>query len=291
MGEKNVFSRVIQHYNTLTRSEIKVADYILKHKLEIHHATISELSGVCGVSEATVTRFCRSLGYRSFSNFKLEIAQALPAEGGEGGTGTSDIDLYEEVRAEDSIDQKCQKLCYIGSEALRQTLASLDSDHIRIAVDLLCGARTVYCFGQGNSSTVALDAWGRFSSVTTKFHWIADAHMQADTTALLTKDDVVLYFSFSGATRALTEVGRLMQGTEAKLILVTRFPNSPGAKLADLLLICGANESPRQQGSIAATIGQLFIIDVLFHEFCAQDMTVLMQNRDKTLTATSTMML
>ena len=42
-------------------------------------------------------------------------------------------------------------------------------------------------------------------------------------------------------------------------------------KLADLLLICGANEAPQQQGSIAAKIGQLFIVDVLFHEFCARN--------------------
>lgn len=288
MGEKNVFSRVIQHYNSLTRSEIKVADYVLKHKLDIHYATISELSGACGVSEATVTRFCRTLGYRSFSNFKLEIAQTLPSEGDESSV---DADLYEEVRAEDSIEQKCQKLCHIGSEALRQTLVSLDFDRVRTAVDLLCGARTVYCFGQGNSSTVAMDAWGRFSSVTAKFHWIGDAHMQADTAALLTEEDVVLYFSFSGSTRALSETGRLIQGTNAKLILVSRFPNSPGAKLADLLLVCGANESPRQQGSIAATIGQLFIIDVLFHEFCARDGAATMEGREKTLRATSTMML
>ena len=87
----------------------------------------------------------------------------------------------------------------------------------------------------------------------------------------LKKGDVILYFSFSGAVRELTEVGKILQGTEAKLILVTRFPNSPGAQYADLLLICGANEAPRQQGSIAAKIGQLFIVDVLFHEFCARN--------------------
>ena len=61
----------------------------------------------------------------------------------------------------------------------------------------------------------------------------------------------------------------MMQTSKAKLILVTRFPNSPGAAYADHLLICGANEAPQQQGSIAAKIGQLFIVDILFHEFCA----------------------
>ena len=144
-------------------------------------------------------------------------------------------------------------------------------DIIDKVVDMLSRAGSVYCFGQGNSSIVAEDAWGRFSCVSPKFHYIANANLQATTAELLGKNDVVLYFSFSGAVRELTEMGKILQNREAKLILVTRFPNSPGAQYADLLLICGANEAPQQQGSIAAKIGQLFIVDVLFHEYCARN--------------------
>jgi fructoselysine-6-P-deglycase FrlB-like protein len=102
-------------------------------------------------------------------------------------------------------------------------------------VDCLCDAENVYCFGQGNSSIIAMDAWGRFATITSKFHWISDFHMQAVTAATLGANDVILYFSFSGAIRELSELGQLMQKTQAKLILVTRFPKSPGAKYADLL--------------------------------------------------------
>lgn len=84
-------------------------------------------------------------------------------------------------------------------------------------------ADNVYCFGQGNTSIIAMDAWGRFSSITSKFHWINDFHMQAITAATLGAKDVILYFSFSGAMRELSELGGLVQKTEAKLIL-----GSPG---------------------------------------------------------------
>ena len=55
----NILDRVIQNYHFFTRSENKVADYILKAKQEIQSMTISELAANCGVAEATVTRFCR----------------------------------------------------------------------------------------------------------------------------------------------------------------------------------------------------------------------------------------
>ena len=264
---EDIFTALIHSYNTLTRSETKVADYILRHKQEIHLQSISELAQRCSVSEATISRFCHSVGCASFNEFKLAVVQAISAsENMDMGT-----DLYSSTLPDDSIEQKCRKLCNVSTDALHQTLSELDVDIIDKVVDMLSRAGSVYCFGQGNSSIVAEDAWGRFSCVSPKFHYIANANLQATTAELLGKNDVVLYFSFSGAVRELTEMGKILQNREAKLILVTRFPNSPGAQYADLLLICGANEAPQQQGSIAAKIGQLFIVDVLFHEYCARN--------------------
>ena len=264
---EDIFTALIHSYNTLTRSETKVADYILRHKQEIHLQSISELAQRCSVSEATISRFCHSVGCASFNEFKLAVVQAISSsENMDMGT-----DLYSSILPDDSIEQKCRKLCNVSTDALHQTLSELDVDIIDKVVDMLSRAGSVYCFGQGNSSIVAEDAWGRFSCVSPKFHYIANANLQATTAELLGKNDVVLYFSFSGAVRELTEMGKILQNREAKLILVTRFPNSPGAQYADLLLICGANEAPQQQGSIAAKIGQLFIVDVLFHEYCARN--------------------
>lgn len=261
----DIFDTLIRAYNSLTRSETKVADYILRHKHQIHFQSISELAASCDVSEATISRFCHSVGCSSFNEFKLAIVHAISSS----ETAIVDTDLYSTVQAEDPIEQKCRKLYNVSADALQRTLGELDPRTIEEVVRVLSDSTRVFCFGQGNSSIVAEDAWGRFSCVSPKFHYIANANLQANTVELLGKGDVVLYFSFSGAVRELIEIGKVMEKSEAKLILVTRFPNSPGAAYADHLLICGANEAPRQQGSIAAKIGQLFIVDVLFHEFCA----------------------
>lgn len=267
LPNEDIFSILIQSYNNLTRSETRVADYILRHKQQVPLQSITELAAACNVSEATISRFCHSVHCSSFNEFKLAVVQAISGSDVVG----MNTDLYSTVLPTDSVEQKCRKLCNVSMEALQQTLHEMEMDKIEAAVKLLNNAKSVYCFGQGNSSIVAEDAWGRFSCVSPKFHFISNANLQATTAQLLGKDDVVLYFSFSGSVRELTEMGQILENTEAKLILVTRFPNSPGASYADLLLICGANEAPQQQGSIAAKIGQLFIVDVLFHEFCAQN--------------------
>ena len=262
---EDIFDTLIHSYNKLTRSETKVADYILHHKTEIHSQSISELASACDVSEATISRFCHSVGCSSFNEFKLATVHAMSSS----EIPIVDTDLYSTLQASDSIEQKCRKLYNVSTDALQKTLNELNPAVIEEVAQVLSNSTRVFCFGQGNSSIVAEDAWGRFSCVSPKFHFIANANLQSTTVELLGEGDVVLYFSFSGAVRELVEIGKVMQKSKAKLILVTRFPNSPGAAFADHLLICGANEAPRQQGSIAAKIGQLFIVDILFHEFCA----------------------
>ena len=289
MNGESIFDVIIQGYSSLTRSEIRVADYILKHKPELPYIMSKTLADACQVSEATITRFCRSVGCASFNDFKVRAAQAISSDSPSGPA--SGYDLYGDIQLEDSLEQKCQKLYRVGTQALQQTLDLLDYGAVRKVVDCLYEADNVYCFGQGNTSIIAMDAWGRFSSITSKFHWINDFHMQAITAATLGAKDVILYFSFSGAMRELSELGGLVQKTEAKLILVTRFPNSPGAKFSDLLLICGADEAPNQQGSVAVKLGQLFIIDVLFHEYCSKDAKTALENRERTLNATAPMLL
>lgn len=289
MNGESIFDVIIQGYSSLTRSETRVADYILKHKPELPYIMSKTLADACQVSEATITRFCRSVGCASFNDFKVRAAQAISSDS--TSVPASGYDLYGDIQLEDSLEQKCQKLYRVGTQALQQTLDLLDYGAVRKVVDCLYEADNVYCFGQGNTSIIAMDAWGRFSSITSKFHWINDFHMQAITAATLGAKDVILYFSFSGAMRELSELGGLVQKTEAKLILVTRFPNSPGSKFSDLLLICGADEAPNQQGSVAVKLGQLFIIDVLFHEYCSKDAKTALENRERTLNATAPMLL
>lgn len=82
---------------------------------------------------------------------------------------------------------------------------------------------------------------------------------------------MVLYFSYTGATHEVLEAAELIASRGAKMILVTRFLNAPASSFADTVLLCGPNELPLQFGSIAAIISQMYVVDVLFSEYCRQN--------------------
>ena len=281
MMPKSILTKLVQEYNTFTKSEKKITDYVLAHKQETQYMTITELALECKVAEATLTRYCRRLGCGGFNEFKLSLAKAAVSP----RDPDSMYGLYGEINPTDSVDDMCQKLYNADKEALTQTFQLMDPESIVAAVDFIQRADRVYCYGQGGSSILAMEAWGRFVTVTSKVQWIQDSHMQAMAAALLRKNDVILYFSFSGATRELMDITQIAAKRGVRLILVTRFPKSPGAAYADVLLLCGAVEGPLQLGSVAAKVSQLYIIDVLFNEFCRRDMKKSLENRDGTAKA------
>ena len=95
--------------------------------------------------------------------------------------------------------------------------------------------------------------------------------MQAMATALTTSRDVILFFSYSGSTRDMEEILKLAKHNKVRIILITHFKKSRAAEFADVVLLCGYNESPLQSGSIAAKVGQMFLIDCLFYGFCRKN--------------------
>ncbi len=63
--------------DTLSKSEKKVAIAVLKNPDLVVSGNITALAKAAQVSEPTVVRFCRTLGYDGWHEFKLKLAQTL----------------------------------------------------------------------------------------------------------------------------------------------------------------------------------------------------------------------
>ena len=259
--EKNILARMLRQYDSFTRSERKIVDYVLEHQKETQYISITDLSAECGVAVSTVSLFCRKLKLAGFNDFKLELARAaLPA-------GGNISQLAGEVLPEDTPGTVMGKVLHSVQEELNNAYHMLAAPSVTRAVDLIRGADQVICLGQGNHSAVALAAWAQFSTTSPKFKTIQDSHMQMVVLSTLSKKDVVLYFSYSGATHEVLEASEVIRARGARLILVTRYLNSPASAYADTVLLCGPNEQPFQFGSTAAMIAQLYVVEVLLSEF------------------------
>ena len=265
MPEENVFNLITREYYQLTASEKKLAAFVVANGQRSQAMSISELAAACGVAEATISRFCRRMGYRGYSAFRLAIAAATAARADSDPLSGPDLS---------------STLANVEIEAIRETQSLIRPEDIMAAADLLLAADKVLCMGQGGSMLLAKEAAHLFTTAFSGFFPVADSHMQVIAATNLTERDAILFFSYSGSTKELMDVLPIARRRGARIILVTRYPGSPGAALADLVLQCGSTEGPLQLGSVAARIAQLYLIDVLFSEMCRRDLETCRHHRE-----------
>ncbi|MDY3781575.1 MAG: MurR/RpiR family transcriptional regulator [Candidatus Faecousia sp.] len=264
--QQSVILKIGSDYYSLTPAEKRLADFILANQEKVTQLSISELARASSVAEATVSRFSRHMGYKSFPLLKLAVANAMAQ------ARLGDTPLSGQVAPQDDLTTMAQKLYRANTEAMMQTMEVLDLNVVSQVASLFQEARQVLCMGQGGSMLIAREAAHLFSTVSNQFRPVEDSHMQAMAAAIMDPRDVLFFFSYSGSTRDVLEISGIARDRGAKIVLVTRFPNSPGAQIADFVLQCGANESPMQSGSIAARVAQMYLLDVLFSEFSRRDL-------------------
>ena len=258
-----------------------MADFIISNSMQAQSMSISDLAAATGVAEATISRFCRRLNYSNFAAFKLAIATSAASLPGFANP------LTGEVTGEDTIPALAHKLAAANVEAILESEALISPDAIRSAADVLLRADKVLCMGQGGSMLLAQEAAHLFSTSFSGYFSVIDSHMQVIYTSQLSSKDAILYFSYSGTTTGLMDVLRIAKARGAAVVLVTRYPNSPGALQADLVLECGSRESPLQLGSIPARVAQLYLMDILFSEISRRDLEGCKQRRSRVADALS----
>lgn len=257
----DILERIRASYYQLTAAERKVADYVLTQHSQVQFMSITQLADECGTAETTVTRFCRSLKLKGFNAFKIELARH----------SVLGVSSRREPVSTDTLAGRVRESGRLAIDAVHQTTELMDLNQIGRAVELIEQAPTVLCLGSGGSMIMACECAHLFSTVTGKFTTISDAHMQISAVATMDPKGVIILFSYSGATTGGIQILELARQRGIRTILVTRFQKSPAAKLSEVVLCCGSNESPFQFGSVPAKVAQLVVIDVFFQEYCLRN--------------------
>lgn len=274
----DILEQIAGGTNMFSTAELKLANYVLANPEQVLNLSITELAGICEVSIATVTRFCKRLSLNGYPELRMELAKAVTS------TNRLPADLSAIIPS-DSQEVLIHKLFSIHDYTLTKTMESLDPQSIAEAVHTMELANDVHFFGAGSMLLVAMTAQVQFMQVSTKFRFDLDIPIQALGASLMTSESAAVIFSYTGSTRDVVDVAALAKNNGAKIIAVTRYTHSPLADLADIVIVCGVSEGPYQMGSMPVKTGMFFIIDVLCTEYCLRNPVSTQANKEKTSTA------
>ena len=249
-----MLSKISEILDSLSNAERKVAECALSDPKWFVHAAVAEIAERAEVSQPTVIRFCRSLGYKGLPEFKLELSASISQNGLPF--------VHAELNTDDNMGDVMEKVLGNTAAALLGARRSLDENELENAIAMLSHARRIEFYGVGNSGIVAQDAQHKFFRFGVSTVAYSDTHIQLMAAAVLTAQDVLVVISNSGSSIELLDAVSIAKENGAKVIVITR-AGSPLAQLADCVLALTVQEDAHRYSPMVSRSLQLAVIDIL----------------------------
>ena len=130
----------------LRKSEKIVAEYILKDPKSIITLKTADASSLMGISEPTLIRFCKAMGFTGYQELKINLSQQLAAD--------DYFEIYE-IYPDDSIHDLCEKVFDTAVSEILNVRSQIDQDILEQAIQALAKARRVEFYAFGGSAPVS----------------------------------------------------------------------------------------------------------------------------------------
>lgn len=264
--------------NSLTKTEKIIAQAILTQPDLLNQCSLSEIARRLNVGEATFIRFCRTLGYKGYTDFKLDLAIELATQ-----ERNSNTLLDTDVSERDTAREVSLKLQKVLNNVIDETVNLLDNGVLEQAVEELRHAKRIFLFGVGSSGLTAEDAKHKLMRIGLQTDAVTNNHFMYMQAALLKKGDVVIGISHSGQSEETIKALRIARANAAKIIAITHNQRSPITEVADYVLINGNRQGLMQGDSIGTKIAQMFVLELIYTLLVKSDTEKSAKYKQKTI--------
>ena len=265
-------------YDSLTKTEKRIASTILSSPHLMTQAPLAEIAKSLDVGEATLVRFCRTLGFKGFTDFKLVLAIELATT-----EKNHNALLDSEINHEDNTAQIAAKLQVAMVNVINETINLLDLTELEKTVELLRTAKRIFFFGVGSSGITAEDTKHKFMRIGLPVDASTNNHFMYMQAALMQKGDVAVGISHSGSSKETIQALEIAQRNGAKTVALTHNLRSPITRVADLVLINGNRQGQLQGDSMRTKIAQLFVLDMLYTLIVQAEQEKAVKTKQKTV--------
>lgn len=216
----------------LSRSEQKVAHFILDQPLVSLQLNINELGKKCNVSEATIVRMSKHLGYKGFYQMKLSLAQSLTKNKDADGKLETKVDIETLDGFYEAMNLDLQKIKH-----------NLDGDTINKCVTLIASCNTLHIIASGNTIPIVLDFAFRLSRIGVATTSSISDELSLATVNIARYGDIVLAISHTGGSAAGIKALEIAKKKGLSTIAITDILDCPLNARAEYRLCTGVDAS------------------------------------------------
>ena len=257
----SVLDRIATYQWQMPATIAKIAAVLIDDPKAPLTLSITELAERAGTSAASVTRFCRLIGYAGFSELRVDIA----GDAGRGGDNAAwYADIGRSFGPDDPPEEIRNTLFNTHVLSLQTTAGLVDIPTAVRVAKAISGARHLDVYGVGGSALTALETEARLYRIGISVHAWSEIHDGLTSGAILDAQCVAIGISNTGRTEETIQMLSVAKAAGAHTVAITANPDSPLARLADEVLIAASPHGYLQPADLSARHCQLFVVDLLY---------------------------
>jgi DNA-binding MurR/RpiR family transcriptional regulator len=240
--------KIKEIYTFLNDGQQNIADYFLKTDLDGIGLPIDEIAARVGTSVASISRFCKKLGYESFGQFKIALSQDKSYE------PDPVLPIFKPGDDDELIIRKAFTEALTN---LQDTEKKVDFETLKKVVGLFKKYSRIYFFGLGGSGGIGKLGELLFSHLGFRAKTVTDPYEMAVTAGHASENDMIFGVSHTGRNKAVVDAVKTARERGAATAALTNYGRSPLGESAEYLLETACYEGRihfAQSNSMAAQI-------------------------------------
>lgn len=255
--EKSVLDIICASLDSFFESERKIGTYIIQHTAEVVDMTVGELAQACGVSDASVSRFCKKINMKGFHHLKITLTKEISEKGIEEEEVSNHISVND-------IEQSLKNILANKVTEITQTVSMMDAKQLSEILNKLNMARTVQFFAVGNTIPVAIDGAFKLNQIGIPAVSGTIWETQIGYTYNMTAEDVVIAISNSGESTAVLRALEAAKSAGATTLSITNSEKSSAAQLSDYHITTATREKLFLDGYCFSRVSATTVIEILY---------------------------
>lgn len=216
----NFFERIAVNYSILSKSEKIVCDKIMDDSDPIINFSVSEAAKRYNVSESSIVRFSKRVGYSGYSQLKYDLLHEFENNDSSMVTKESDLENWFSVY----------------SLMVKNLFTPEMETAINAIISLLNTYDKIYTIGLGNTSLAASQLVYSLNKFEKEINLIDSQTRMNQLSTIVTDRHLIIAYSVSAVPEAVQNLLRATQKCGGETVIITMNPNGPAAKYANHVL-------------------------------------------------------
>lgn len=248
--ENSIIPVIEANYDRFTSVEKIVADFFIGNTKDMDF-TAREMAKRLHVSEASLSRFAKKLGYGGYREFIYNYQPSFQSSTHYVGEQSTEVlNAYQEL--------------------LNKTYNLIDEAQIARVVELLMKKKRIFVYGFGSSGLAAQECKLRFLRLGLDVEAITEFHELVMNEARVNEDCLVIGISLSGATREITDAMYEAAEKNAATVYITSHNEDSWREEFDEVVLTAVKKNLEYGNVISPQFPILVFLDIIYAGYLAE---------------------